>query len=104
MKKYKEYFEAKGIIDIISEDELEDQFLRLKEILAIHVQYKRFQYNYLIDVFCSFDKKDKAEEEIDQIKYRMETMFNIKFIINYKGSQSRGYYWQIFIGSGDTAK
>ena len=88
MKKYKEYFEAKGIIDIISEDELEDQFLRLKEILAIHVQYKRFQYNYLIDVFCSFDKKDKAEEEIDQIKYRMETMFNIKFIINYKGSQS----------------
>ena len=94
----------------LSEDEVEDQFLRLKEVLNCEIditaventeplRLKFFKKSYEIKVYLKvpLNRKenfefyiDKVSDELDQIKSRIENMFNVEmtFIENLYGIEA----------------
>jgi hypothetical protein len=96
MKKFNEYIkEDKRLIDFISIDELEDQFLRLKEVFDCKIvpsySTKRYGIYYAIKIAILFPKIssiegkkliDDVDNELLQIKYRLKNLYHLKSIID----------------------
>jgi hypothetical protein len=96
---FKNYFnkkKEKNLIRTLSQDELDDQFLKLKEIYGCNLVWSIEDVNILIvkisfpDVNGDFvhkchnkdsELKKKIFEELKQIKIRMESMFSVEIII-----------------------
>lgn len=111
IKKFKEFIkESMDLYGILSEEEVEDQFLRLKEIFNCSIiinlnMEKYFIYVYLPnispysvdrqgklinkhsmeynkEIFSGNKSKEEIAKELKDIKCRMENMFNVDVIIN----------------------
>lgn len=98
VKKFKEYIkESKGLINFISLDELEDQFLRLKEVFNCKIipsySVKRWGIYKEINITIrppesnTFNRNsvegkkwiNSVNNELLQIQNRLENIYHIKF-------------------------
>lgn len=71
---------TQAISDIISYDEVEDQFLRLKEILNCGIKISEYTYFYSIGIACDVNKSNvnkskEISDELRQIRKRIETIY-----------------------------
>jgi hypothetical protein len=85
IKKFNEYIkEDKRLIDFISIDELEDQFLRLKEIYDCLIYINRMHsenisyYIYTVDIGVPDKNLQKTIKEIDNVKNRLQSIYHLK--------------------------
>ena len=83
--------ETKELQDIISYDEVEDQFLRIKEVLGnrIEIAIRRYDYdtNYYFIVIKdpsggNINYCDETYEELRNIKLRMEDQYTLLSVLN----------------------
>lgn len=82
IKKYLDYF-LTDIREIVSEEELEDQFLRLKEVFNCSVTWKNFKFTNISSISSDIEgclisaKKDhkEIEGEINSIKDRIKRIY-----------------------------
>ena len=93
IKKFQEYFKENfNIENIIPKEEVEDQFLRLEEVLNCPVEIipvfraQNDKYNfitttggisnrYFIPLYINDNNLEEISKELDQIKRRIEVMF-----------------------------
>ena len=120
IKKFKEYFKednhddknAKSIPkieSILSNEELEDQFLRLKEVLYCNFVYDLHQNMYVIDIYPTslYNKKIKEFEstnienisnEINDVEFRLKNMFpSLKIESNKRNNGIGTIYFNFLI-------
>lgn len=80
IKKFNEYFkESKDIEGIVSKEDLDDHFLRLKEIFYCKIYYDYLSYDIIYISIDSMNcKKVGYIEEMDQIKRRLESIYGVR--------------------------
>ena len=99
IKKFNEFIKEEEFDDsfvdvysLLSKEDLEDQFLRLKEVLGCDVcvidrDYYEDIYNAYIKILpsssCLTKAKNKIRGELDQIKFQIENMYPVIVDINY---------------------
>ena len=107
IKKFKEFNESTGspLSGIISKEEIEDQFLRIEEVLDRRVRIKysdrvtgdlyypnaflndydpsRGYYNGCVRLENDDENAHKVEIEMQQIKHRLENMFHVDVYLDF---------------------
>jgi len=103
IKKYIEYIESKiaNLGNYFNGEELEDQFLRLKEVLGCRVRFYNIAWlrkseditksgygemNHITGevIHEDLEKRKLVEDELDQIKRRMESMYPIRLTYRFR--------------------